>query len=82
MTLSGSGTLTFVNTTVVSNTITITHNRGVLGYQVAVSITSGSATNNVNLVVLNKTANTFDVQAIIANKVNETLTFDWVLVGP
>ena len=80
--LTGNGSLTFVATSVVSNTITITHNRGQTGYAVALTPTSGSGTNNVNLVCLNKTATTFDVQGILAAKVAETLTFDWILTGP
>ena len=77
-TLGGSGSVIFVTSNVQSNVVTITHNRGATGYAVALTPTLLPATA-VSLVVLNKTANTFQVQGVIATKASLTLTFDWVL---
>jgi hypothetical protein len=81
--IGGSSSVTFTSGgNFYSNVVTVTHNRGGLGYNVSLtpSIATGNAT--VSLAVLNKTANTFDVQGVMSAKQNLTLTFDWVLVGP
>lgn len=76
--LGGSGSLTFVIGSNQSNVVTVTHNRGSTGYAAVASPTTMPA-SAVTLVVLNKTANSFQVQGFIATKVALTLAFDWHL---
>ena len=79
--LGGSGSITFTTGANTSNTVTVTHNRGQTGYAVSVAPTTMPASAAM-LVVLNKTATTFQVQGFITTKVALTMNFDWVLVGP
>jgi hypothetical protein len=34
------------------------------------------------MAVLNKTANTFDVQGTSVGRITFSMTFDWIVVGP
>ena len=77
--VGGSATLTFANAS--AATVTVTHNRGQTGYAVSLTQTTAAA-SGVTLVVLNKTANTFDVQGMSGPKLSLGITFDWMLVGP
>jgi hypothetical protein len=77
-TIVGSDALTFPNQTAATAT-TITHNLGSTAYKVSIQITSPLAAA-IGLWVTNKTANTFDVDAVSASRVNATYTFDWIVV--
>jgi hypothetical protein len=83
--IGGSGSVAFVGSANANTTpaVTITHNRGQTGYAVALAVTALPAFV-VALAVLNKTASSFQVQAIATANVNTnvTVTFDWVLTGP
>lgn len=77
--LGGSGSLTFTTGSNQSNVVTVTHNRGTTGYA-ATAVPTTMPGTTVTLVVLNKTANSFQVQGLITTKVALTLNFDWTLV--
>lgn len=79
--LGGSGSVAFTTGANLSNVVTVTHNRGQTGYAVTVTPTAMPA-SAATLVVLNKTANTFQVQGFLTTKAALTMTFDWHLVGP
>ena len=78
--LGGSGSLTFTTGSATSNTVTVTHNRGQTGYAaVAVPTVMPAGATSVSVVILNKTATTFQAQGIVNPKLNVTFTFDWML---
>lgn len=81
MSLAGSSTVTFTASSNQSNLVTVTHNRGVTGYGVTLAPTTMPA-SAATLVVLNKTANTFQVQGFLTTKAALTMNFDWILAGP
>jgi hypothetical protein len=80
-TSQGSGSLAFTTGANLSNTVTVTHNRGQTGYSVHVTPTTMPA-SAATVVVLNKTATTFQVQGFLTTKAALTMNFDWVLAGP
>jgi hypothetical protein len=75
----GSSSLTFTTGSNLSNTVTINHNRGSATFAAGVTPTTMPA-SGVTLVVLNKTATTFQVQGLITTKVALTLNFDWQVI--
>jgi hypothetical protein len=79
--LFGSSSVAFTTGSTTSNLITVTHNRGATGYAVALTLTTVPG-SPCDLIALNKTATTFQVQGLLGSKAALTATFDWILVGP
>jgi hypothetical protein len=78
--IGGGATLAFANAT--TTTMTVTHNRGQVGYAVGLTPTTAPGTSTISMAVLNKTANTFDVQGTSVGRITFSMTFDWIVVGP
>ena len=57
--------------------MTVTHNRGNTNYNVGMVLTSVPV-NPTSLSMINKTANTFDVQGVTASALTGSMTFDWI----